>query len=280
MIVFKTRAEVAEYCFSKQKEGLSIGLVPTMGALHEGHLSLVRASKGENEVTLATIFVNPIQFNNASDLEKYPRTLENDLLLLEKSGCDALFAPDEQEMYASPPSIKMDFGNLEKVMEGAFRPGHFSGVGVVVAKLFNIIKPNHAYFGQKDLQQFLVIQQMVKDLSFPIRVHACPIIRESDGLAMSSRNVRLSPQNRPVAAQLYQALLRAKEMAPKEGVEKTKQMVASFIGQNSAFTLEYFEIADGVSLASVADIASHKRVALCIAVYLDGVRLIDNVVME
>ncbi|HVD98211.1 MAG TPA: pantoate--beta-alanine ligase [Cytophagaceae bacterium] len=280
MELLKTVAEARKYCFSVQKEGFQTGLVPTMGALHEGHLSLISISAKENKITLASIFVNPIQFNNPADLAKYPRTLEQDLTMLEKAGCQAVFAPDEQEMYASKPLVKMDFGPLENVMEGAFRPGHFSGVGVVVSKLFNILQPTRAYFGQKDLQQFLVIQQMVKDLSFPILLTCCPIIREPDGLAMSSRNVRLSPQNRPVAAKIYESLRLAASLLPKEGVEKTKKTVAGFLDSYKELQLEYFEIADGTTLEPIEDPSNHKKVALCIAVFLDGVRLIDNLIIE
>ncbi|HWZ21856.1 MAG TPA: pantoate--beta-alanine ligase, partial [Cytophagaceae bacterium] len=280
MKLLKTVVEAREYCLSNQKEGLAIGLVPTMGALHEGHISLVEASRKDNSITIASIFVNPIQFNNPSDLEKYPRTLEKDLEMLKEAGCNAVFAPSEQEIYASRPIVKMNFGNLENVMEGAFRPGHFSGVGIVVSKLFNIINPNHAYFGQKDLQQFLVIQQMVADLSFPITLHACPIKRESDGLAMSSRNKRLSKENRPVAAKIYQSLLMAEAMLPKEGLAKTKQAVTSFLAQYKELQPEYFEIADGVSLQPIQDLAAHKKIALCSAIFLDGVRLIDNLIIE
>jgi pantoate--beta-alanine ligase len=280
MKLLKTIKEVREYSFLHQKQGLSIGLVPTMGALHKGHLSLIEASRKDNKATIASVFVNPIQFNNPSDLAKYPRTLEKDLEMLEKTGCEAVFAPEEQEMYGSRPVMKMEFGALETVMEAAFRPGHFSGVGVVVAKLFNIIQPNHAYFGQKDLQQFLVIQQMVNDLSFPLTLHCCPIIRESDGLAMSSRNTRLTPQNRPVAAKIYKSLQLAESMLFKEGIEKTKQAVNDFFSEYKELQPEYFEIADGISLAPVKDLSAHKKIALCSAVFLDGVRLIDNIVME
>jgi pantoate--beta-alanine ligase len=251
-----------------------------MGALHEGHLSLIRNSTNDNKTTIASIFVNPIQFNNANDLAKYPRTLEKDMEMLESVGCDAVFAPEESEMYHTKPVVKMDFGTLEEVMEGAFRPGHFSGVGVVVAKLFNIIQPDHAYFGQKDLQQFLVIQQMVKDLSFPLTLHCCPIIREADGLAMSSRNVRLTPQNRPVAAKIYESLCIAESLINKgEPIEIVKKEVSIFLSRFKELQPEYFEIADGLTLAPVKELKQHTKIALCAAVFLDGVRLIDNLVI-
>ena len=280
MKVLKSIKEASEYSFSKQIEGLSIGLVPTMGALHQGHLSLIEASKKDNNHTIASIFVNPIQFNNVNDLAKYPRTLEKDLEMLEKAGCNAVFVPDELEMYRSKPLISIDFGSLEKVMEGAFRPGHFSGVGVVVAKLFNIICPNHAYFGQKDLQQFLVIQQLVLDLSFPLTLHCCPILREADGLAMSSRNVRLSPENRPIAAKIIEALKMAESKIKNEGIDDIKLAVKNHIAQYKGLELEYFEISDAITLEPIMTFNSHQKVALCIAVFLDGVRLIDNLLVE
>ncbi len=280
MELLTTVEEVRKYCFSYQKEGLPLGLVPTMGALHPGHLSLVNASVKENTVTMASIFVNPIQFTNSSDLDKYPRTLDADLALLKKAGCDAVFAPGEQEMYPSKPLLKMEFGQLETVMEGASRPGHFSGVGVVVSKLFHIVQPRNAYFGQKDLQQFLIIQQLVKDLSFRVLLHCCPILRESDGLAMSSRNVRLSPQNRPLAAKLYEGLRLGESLLSRKGVEETKKEVAAFFAQYPELQLDYFEIADGATLAPVTQLTEHKTIALCIAVLLDGVRLIDNLLIQ
>jgi pantoate--beta-alanine ligase len=279
MKVLKSISEAREYAFSKQKEGLSVGLVPTMGALHSGHLSLVEESRKDNKITIVSIFVNPIQFNNPMDLAKYPRTIEKDTEMLQKAGCDAIFYPDEKEMYENKPMLKMDFGILETVMEGAFRPGHFSGVGVVVAKLFHIIQPDHAYFGQKDLQQFLIIQQMVKDLSFGLKLHCCPIIRENDGLAMSSRNLRLSEQNRPIAAKIYESLKMAEKKLPLEGIERTKTEVHSFLSQFNELELEYFEVADGITLEPLTEYNKNKKTALCIAVYLDGVRLIDNLVL-
>ncbi|HSZ24729.1 MAG TPA: pantoate--beta-alanine ligase [Cytophagaceae bacterium] len=282
MKLLRTIEEGREYCSFQRKAGLSIGFVPTMGALHLGHLSLINTSIKENNITIASIFVNPIQFNNSSDLAKYPRTLEKDFEMLEKTGCNAVFAPNEQEMYVSSPVLKIEFGTLENVMEGAFRPGHFSGVGIVVSKLFNILQPTNAYFGQKDLQQFLVIQQMTLDLSFPVLLHCCPIIREKDGLAMSSRNSRLSAENRPLAAKIIESLKLAEKILFEVGVKKTKEEVVSFLTPFKNLSLEYFEIADGISLMPLkeADLQKNKKIALCIAVFLDGVRLIDNIVME
>jgi pantoate--beta-alanine ligase len=280
MQLFKSVREVVEYRKSCQKNGLSIGIVPTMGALHSGHLSLVDASARLCDTTIVSIFVNPIQFNNATDLAKYPRTLERDLELLSTTGCKAVFAPDEHEMYTSPPLLKMNFGSLEQVMEGASRPGHFSGVGVVVSKLFNILQPDHAFFGQKDLQQFLVIKRLVQDLSFQLTLHCCPTQREADGLALSSRNVRLSKENRPVAGKIYQSLLLAAQALPSEGVVLAKKKALALLQSEPLFQTDYFEIAHADSLTTIQEGEKYKEVAICTAVYLDGVRLIDNLLVD
>jgi pantoate--beta-alanine ligase len=250
-----------------------------MGALHEGHASLFQISSAENELTIASIFVNPIQFNNLSDLKKYPRTLEKDMKILEKSGCDVVFTPSEDHMYPEKPVLNIKFGNLEEVMEGEFRPGHFNGVAIVVAKLFNLVQPDNAYFGQKDLQQFLIIRQMVKDLSFPINVKACPIIREADGLAMSSRNMRLSPEKRKVAPKIKEALDLGEKLIAQYPPEIIKEKVRSFVASVPELELEYFEIVDSETLMPLVSVKQHKGIALCISVHLDGVRLIDNLLL-
>jgi len=254
-----------------------IGFVPTMGALHQGHISLFKRSRQENDVTIGSIFVNPIQFNNESDLIAYPRTEAEDLELLKKAGCDAVFIPSVQEMYTQKPVISFNFGAIEKVMEGAFRPGHFSGVAIVVSKLFNLVKPTNAYFGLKDYQQVTVITQMVKDLSYPINIIPCETLREPDGLAMSSRNRRLSPVKRQIASKIYQSLQLAVKLLHSEGVEKTRTEIEAYYNQLPDFQLEYFEIADAETLQPVTIVEEHKRIVLCIAAYLDGVRLIDNI---
>jgi pantoate--beta-alanine ligase len=256
-----------------------MGLVPTMGALHEGHASLFQISAAENDITIASIFVNPIQFNNPVDLEKYPRTLDKDIEILEKAGCNVLFAPSQEVMYPSRPLIKVDFGSLEEIMEGKFRPGHFNGVAIIVAKLFNIVQPDNAYFGQKDLQQYLVIRQMVKDLSFQISIKACPIIREADGLAMSSRNMRLGTETRKIAPKIKEALDLGTKLLLQYPPTLVKEKVKDFVANVSELELEYFEIADSETLAPVNNVKEHKGIALCIAAHLDGVRLIDNILL-
>jgi pantoate--beta-alanine ligase len=276
MELFESPLALLNYLKKERNSGKSIGFVPTMGALHDGHISLIQASIAENDLTVASIFVNPLQFNNKKDLELYPRNLEKDLKMLEKAGCNVVFFPSAEEIYKETPVLKLHFGKLEEVMEGKFRPGHFNGVAIVVSKLFHYVSPDKAYFGQKDLQQVCVIRQLVKDLSFPFTLVSCPILREKDGLAMSSRNTRLSIQNRPIAAKIYEALQLAKKALLAEGIENTQKTVKKFLKQYKELELEYFEIADGETLEPVSNVKEHNQVALCIAVYLDGVRLIDN----
>lgn len=251
-----------------------------MGALHEGHISLIEASKATNDITICSIFVNPLQFNNAQDLQHYPRTLEADIKMLQEAGCDMLFVPDASTMYPQPPRIKIDFGSLETVMEGKYRPGHFNGVAIVVAKLLHIVDPDFAYFGQKDLQQFLIIQQLVKDLSFKVKLICCEIVREADGLAMSSRNRRLLPPYRKASPKLYKALQLAQQSLEKHSPEEVKNIVADFLAGEELIRLEYLEIADGVTLETVGALENHESVAICIAAYLGEIRLIDNIVFS
>jgi pantoate--beta-alanine ligase len=252
-----------------------------MGALHEGHVSLVRRSNAENDFTVVSIYVNPTQFNNPDDLAKYPRTLDRDRQMLEEAGCEVLFAPSDADIYPVPSRLKFDFGELESVMEGQFRPGHFNGVATVVSKLFHAVEPAVAYFGQKDLQQFAVISRLVQDLSFPLQLVRCPIVREPDGLAMSSRNRRLEPEARKVAVLLSYALKEAEEALLKT---KSVEVVRSVIGQIfypvEGVFLEYFEVVDAESLRTVEDLNDQQEVALCLAAYVGDVRLIDNVVIN
>lgn len=284
MYIFNTISETQQYLKSQQRAGKTIGFVPTMGALHAGHISLIERAKAENDLAVCSIFVNPTQFNNPEDLKKYPRTLEKDCEMLLPAGCDVVFAPSAEEMYPSLPQLKMDFGTLETVMEGKFRPGHFNGVGIVVSKLFNIVKPEKAYFGLKDLQQVAVIRRMVQDLSFDLEIIPCPTLRESDGLAMSSRNTRLSSEARALAPQIYIALNLAKEKL-QAGASVSEMQVAvnehfaSFPAfERAAFRLEYFEAADFDTLLPVEAKIEDGKTALCVAAFLGGVRLIDNIV--
>ena len=261
--------------------GRSIGLVPTMGALHDGHMALVSASKTANDVTISTIYVNPTQFNNPADLQKYPRTLERDAALLESAGCDLLFCPTDIEMYEDSPVVKIDFGHLGSVMEGAFRPGHFNGVALVVSKLFHVCAPTRAYFGQKDWQQAAIVKRLVKELKFDLEIVTVPIVREPDGLAMSSRNLRLSPSIRPQAPVLYQALRDAAvRLRRGENVAAVKKAVAQAVNAQPDMKLEYFEVADQANLTSREIVDGSTPIVLCIAAFAGDVRLIDNVILD
>lgn len=255
----------------------SIGFVPTMGALHQGHLQLVRQCLAENEIAICSIFVNPTQFNNPEDLANYPRNTDADLAILRSLNCQAVFCPDEKELYPGQPLINFSFGYLENVMEGKYRPGHFKGVGLVVSKLLNIIGPSRAYFGQKDLQQLTIVRRMVAELDFDTEVIAVPTVRESDGLAMSSRNQLLTASQRDKATDLYKALLAAKQkLITGMSVMSVKAEVEAFFKNSSDIELEYFEIVGSNDLKIVDDVFTDEKISLCIAGYLGKVRLIDN----
>lgn len=281
MEIFKHIAPLKAYLKANKQENRTVGLVPTMGALHAGHLSLIKASKATNSLTVATIFVNPTQFNNKGDLLKYPRTIDTDTQKLAEVQCDVVFCPGEEEMYPEPSTIKLDFGPLDQVMEGHFRPGHFSGVGLVVSKLFNIVEPDNAYFGQKDWQQFAVISALNKQLNFNCRVHSVPTLREADGLAMSSRNLRLSASQREAATVFYQALkLGEKLLRGGTSVADVKVSVRQLIESGDDVRLEYFEVADAENLNLLENISWSKRPIMCIAGYVGDVRLIDNMFLQ
>lgn len=277
MEVFTTLTDIEN--FIKNNNRKTIGLVPTMGALHEGHLSLVTNSLKENDLTITSIFVNPTQFNNLEDLAKYPRTIESDLKMLENTGCKIVFTPSEHEMYPTNPLTNISFGEIESVMEGKSRPGHFNGVGLVVTKLFNITTPNRAYFGQKDLQQVAIIKQMVQDLSIPVQLVICPTLRDADGLAKSSRNRRLSTQERILAPLIFQKLLEAKmELLSGKGVMEVKYNFEAFFTSKPEFKLDYFEVVNCKTLQSVENLLPEKQNALCVAIFLGEIRLIDNII--
>lgn len=256
----------------------SVGLVPTMGALHEGHLSLVRRAVAENAVVVVSVFVNPTQFNDPKDLERYPRTLENDLKLLEPTGCDIVFAPGVEEVYPEPDLRKFNFGKLETVMEGKHRPGHFNGVAQVVSKLFDMVQADKAYFGLKDFQQLAIIKNMVKQLQLPVEIVPCAIIREESGLAMSSRNELLSDEQRRNAAAISETLVKAKELKAQKSVEALKEWVVNTINQNPFLNVEYFEIVDDEQLQPVKEWDEENTKVGCVAAFCGKIRLIDNIV--
>lgn len=279
MQILRHAAELTQWRDANRQR--SVGFVPTMGALHNGHISLIEQAKSENLLVICSIFVNPTQFNNADDLKRYPRTPDQDLAMLAAAGCDAVFIPNEAEIYSSRPQMRLHFGNLEEVMEGAHRPGHFNGVGLVVSKLFHMVQPDRAYFGQKDLQQFLIIKRLVTDLSFPVMLVCCPIIREVDGLAMSSRNVRLSAEARLQAPALYRSLVEAQERISRgENPQVVCGEITQHLNETGVFSVEYLALADTESLATVSTPQQGSEYALCIAAFLDGVRLIDNLVFR
>jgi len=268
-----------DYLASKREAGLTIGFVPTMGALHAGHLDLVSRSIKETGLTVCSIFVNPIQFNNKADLEKYPRPLAQDLAKLEETGCDVVFVPETGEMYPEGEkySVDLDFGMLDQVMEGKFRPGHFMGVAVVVKKLFDIVTPDVAYFGKKDFQQLAIITHMVNALKIQVKIVPCETIREPDGLAMSSRNVRLTEAERKAAPEIYRVLLNTREQTGKMPVHALKEWAVRNLQNTPGFSVEYFEIGDKETLMPVNDWNSRERAVAFVAVFLGDVRLIDNI---
>jgi len=286
MIVTNTIKATVDLLDLKRKEGRSIGLAPTMGALHRGHLTLIHQAKAENDFVVCSIFVNPVQFNNKEDLEKYPRTFEADFRLLESEGCDLIFAPEVNEMYPNniEPLAVYDLNGLDKPMEGEFRPGHFQGVCVIVHKLFNIINPTRAYFGEKDFQQLAIIRHMAKSQNPDVNIVGCSIVRDADGLALSSRNMRLSESERQIAPMIYKTLLQAKlKIETSKEISLTpillKQWISDQISSYPTLRPEYVEVVDMYTLQPVNDWNGSKEVIVCVAVYDGSVRLIDNIVL-
>lgn len=294
MIVFYSVSEITNYLNKQRDLNKMIGFVPTMGALHQGHISLINKAKSECELIVSSIFVNPTQFNDFNDLKNYPRTLEKDFKLLEAANCDIVFAPEILEMY-TPKELELkkqniedkswtegkevDFGMLEKVMEGAQRPGHFNGVAQVLSKLFRIVKPHKAYFGQKDFQQLAIVKSLVKQLGLKIEIIGCPITRETNGLAMSSRNERLTIDEREKASLISKTLFKVQELQNEKTVSELKTFVESEIKQEPQMQLEYFEIANIETLKPIPDSDYAKNAVACIAIHLGQIRLIDNVTL-
>ena len=258
-------------------QGKKVGLVPTMGALHAGHASLVKRSVNENEVTVVSVFVNPTQLNDKNDLVKYPRTLDADCKLLEACGATYAFAPSVEEMYPEPDTRQFSYAPLDTVMEGAFRPGHFNGVCQIVSKLFEAVKPHRAYFGEKDFQQLAIIREMVRQMQFDLEIVGCPIVREEDGLALSSRNARLSAEERENALKISQTLFKSRTFAATHTVSETLKFVEDAIAAVLGLRLEYFEIVDGNTLQKVDNWNQTSYVVGCITVFCGDVRLIDNI---
>ncbi len=281
MVIFNKINPTIEWVAHQKKDGKSIGFVPTMGALHKGHIALVEQAGKENDLVVCSIFVNPIQFNNKEDLKKYPRTIESDLKKLEGAGCDTVFSPDAGEMYPAGHQAKTyDFGQLDKVMEGRFRRGHFNGVAVVVKKLFDIVQPHRAYFGEKDFQQLQIVRSLVKQERSDVQVIGCPTVREADGLALSSRNVRLTEAQRREAPRIYQALVKAREMYPDHPVDRIREYISGMINASPELELEYAEIVHPDTLLPVTNTGQSISAVACVAAYAGKVRLIDNMYLN
>jgi len=280
MKIISSVAEL-EIFLSKTSKDKSLGFVPTMGALHPGHISLVEKAITQNDISLCSIFVNPTQFNDTKDLDKYPNQLDTDLNLLEKTGCDVVFTPSKTEIYPESFTGKSyDFGNLDKVMEGKTRPGHFEGVAMVVSRLFDIVQPQRAYFGEKDFQQLAIIRLLASQNYKNIKIVPCPILREADGLAMSSRNLLLDENYRAAAPRIYQRLLHVKKQANTKSISELKQWIAQEFKQDPDLKLEYFEISDPNRLQKSTQWSDYQVHIACIACFAGSVRLIDNILLR
>jgi len=277
MKIVNTINEIKGIIVKEKRCGRRIGLVPTMGALHDGHLSLVRTCVAENDVCVVSIFVNPTQFNDPRDLETYPRTPERDCAMLESAGCNYVFMPSVDEMYPAPDTREFKLGAVAEVMEGIFRPGHFNGVAQVVSRLFDIVSPDNAYFGEKDFQQIAVIRRMVELLGLRVNIIACPVLREADGLAMSSRNVRLTPEQRQIAPAIAATLKESRTFVPSKPVREVAGWVVNKLNATPQLRVEYYEIVDARTLMPVGGWDESDDIIGCIAVYCGAVRLIDNV---
>ena len=278
MITLYTIKDLQNAVSTSKNERKTIGFVPTMGALHEGHISLVKKCREQNDVCIVSIFVNPTQFNNQTDLEKYPRTIDEDTKLLSYAGVDIVFVPSVQEVYPESDNRQFDFGLLDKVMEGKFRPGHFNGVAQVVSRLFDFVKPDKAYFGEKDFQQLAIIRRMVSQFNIPVEIVPMPIKRQDSGLAMSSRNQRLTGDQKKDAANIYRVLSESKTLYNNKTVEELRFWVIENINKIASLEVEYFEIVDGNTLQQISDWKDTQYVVGCITVFCGEVRLIDNII--
>ncbi len=280
MEVFRTKAELQDKITQLKQKEYSVGFVPTMGALHEGHISLVRCCNKENDITVVSIFVNPAQFNDREDYEKYPRDVQKDIDWLEEFDCDIVFNPSETEMYPEPDNRTFDFGDLDKILEGYYRPGHFNGVAKIVSKLFDYVRPHRAYFGEKDFQQLAVIRQLTEQENMEIEIVGCPIVREEDGLAMSSRNKRLNSDERKNATEISSVLFESKEKKDMLSVEEIKNWVKDQLNKNVYINVEYFDIVNEKDLKPVQSWSESKNIRGVIAALVGNIRLIDNIKYE
>lgn len=280
MKIIRTKEELRNFVTAVKADGKPVGLVPTMGALHEGHLSLVEIAKGNGDVVVASLFVNPVQFNNPADLASYPRTEDADFSKLESAGVSAVFAPTVEEVYPEgidAPAPVFDLGQVAEVMEGRFRPGHFQGVARIVSMLLRMVNPTRAYFGEKDFQQIAVIRRMIETEGIEVEIVSCPIKRAADGLALSSRNALLTDSQRAVAPGIHRTLKHSLEYSETHSVQATHDTVVEAINAIEHCSVEYFEIVDGITLQPIQDWSESKYIVGCITVYCGDVRLIDNI---
>jgi len=278
MEIFREIGQLTCYLKNKRLNGKKIGLVPTMGAFHEGHLTLVKRSVKENDITVCSIFVNPTQFNNPEDLEKYPRNVDKDIEMLKANCCDVVFCPEVSTMYRKERIVQIRLGYLEEIMEGKFRPGHFQGVGLIVTKLLNIVKPDRAYFGLKDLQQFVLVKKLVEELNIDVEICGVPTVRNEKGLALSSRNERLSEREKEQALIFNRSLRLAQEMLKNGGkIKEVRDVILKNFQKDNSVKLEYFEIVDSETLRNIDSLNDCDNASLCIAGYVGKVRLIDNI---
>lgn len=282
MLLFKRVVDLQKYLKSLKTKGLDIGFAPTMGALHAGHTSLVERAKATCDVAVVSIFINPTQFNDPKDLDKYPRTPERDLELLAEAGCDVVFMPSALEVYpnGNTPSVKYNFGKLERILEGEFRPGHFDGMAQVVSRLLDIVQPHRLFMGQKDFQQLAIVARLLELQKSKIELVSCPIIREKDGLAMSSRNVRLTASDRPLAALIHKTLEEALEMVDNYAPAEIQRICATKLKLEPRFKLEYFEVVDGRTLLPIHIFEDTDYAVALTAVWVGDVRLIDNIILK
>lgn len=279
MQIFEKIKDLQAFLAKESAKGSTIGFVPTMGALHDGHISLVKEAKKQSDLVVSSVFVNPNQFNDKKDLDRYPRTLELDTKMLAEGGCDVLFAPSVEEMYPETDTRKFDFGFLDNTLDGAFRPGHFNGVAQIVSKLFEAVKPNKAFFGQKDFQQVLVVKELVRQLGLNIEIVSCPILREPDGLAMSSRNTLLDAEERKQASNIPIWMKEAKQLFNGKNTEEVKKIIIEKVNSTPLFKLDYFEIRNADNLQEYNSSTDKHAVAL-FAAFCGRIRLIDNEVLS
>jgi len=277
MQIFTTRKALRDYLNSFENKHLSLGFVPTMGALHSGHVSLLEISKKHCDLSVCSIFVNPGQFNDPEDLRRYPRTPEKDSALLKEHGCDVLFMPDVEEIYPEPATEAYDFGNIDKILEGAHRPGHFNGVAQVLMRFFNIVRPNKAFFGEKDYQQMLIVKALVKQMGSKTEIIPCPIVRESDGLAMSSRNALLSEKERQLAANISLWMKTASDQLKSSEISEVKQSIEKEMAHHPELKLDYFEVCHPENLETFSGQLNGRAAIALIALYTGKIRLIDNI---